>query len=159
MTSAKTVLPLCPTQKGELICPRISPPLRQGYNVVVSLLTHQEQVELGLTEEAAMCQRSGLVFAHYAFQDELPASEEHTYDFIDQLKALYQQHKTLLFHCRGGVGRSSMILSLLVSSLGISVEEAFRLISISRGEVVPESERQRQYVIRLASKLQKEGVG
>jgi protein-tyrosine phosphatase len=50
------------------------------------------------------------------------------------------------FHCRAGIGRSSMLAALVLTSLGWKPDPAFQAISESRGCLVPDTFEQEQWV-------------
>ncbi|MGY0216571.1 protein-tyrosine phosphatase family protein [Endozoicomonadaceae bacterium StTr2] len=137
---------------GELLSSEISRLKQLGFEAVISMLTPEEQQALNLLDEAACCEAAGLVYLNFPIRDEVADSDLATCRFIDQLEQLQQHKHKIVFHCRGGVGRSSMILSLLAARLGVKPEQSFELISHSRGERAPESENQKQWVIKLAAK-------
>ncbi|OVE82025.1 hypothetical protein BVY03_01895 [bacterium K02(2017)] len=117
-----------------------------GIEVVVSLLTPQEQSELHLLKEKELCQSNGILYFNYPIKDEVPDSKRDTIDFINKLKEISDSKQKFIFHCRGGVGRSSMMLALLLSKYGVDCKESFRLISQARGELAPESDEQMLWV-------------
>ncbi|WP_461534931.1 protein-tyrosine phosphatase family protein [Spongorhabdus nitratireducens] len=137
---------------GELLSSEISRLKQLGFEAVISMLTPEEQQALNLLDEAACCEAAGLVYLNFPIRDEVADSDLATCRFIDQLEQLQQHKHKIVFHCRGGVGRSSMILSLLAARLGVKPEHSFELISRSRGEQAPESEYQKQWVIKLSTK-------
>tara|TARA_B100000678_G_C17846376_1_gene357335 strand:+ start:69 stop:554 length:486 start_codon:yes stop_codon:yes gene_type:complete len=120
------------------------------YDVVVSMLTSEEQAELELLAEEEVCQNKGVLYLNFPIRDEVADSDTEVMQFIDSLALLQQEKRKIVFHCRGGVGRSSMMLSLLAARLGVEPETSFELITRSRGEQAPETEFQRQWVTRLA---------
>ena len=115
-------------------------------DIVISMLTLEEQKELDLIKEATLCKKYGITFLNFPIRDEVADSIDKTVAFIDKLEGYLSQKKHFLFHCRGGVGRSSMMLSLIAARLGISPDRSFELISKSRGEKAPESHYQRQWI-------------
>lgn len=121
-----------------------------GYESVVSMLTSEEQTELELLAEGDICQNKGILYLNFPIRDEVADSDREVVQFIDSLALLQEKKKKMVFHCRGGVGRSSMILGLLAAKLGVEPETSFELITRSRGEQAPETEFQRQWVTRLA---------
>ncbi len=114
--------------------------------VVASMLTKEEQTELELLEEESLCERYGIIFLNYPIKDEVADSISKTIEFIDILEGYLSQKNRFLFHCRGGVGRSSMMLSLLAARLGVEPIKSFELISKSRGEKAPESPFQERWI-------------
>lgn len=123
-----------------------------GYEIVVSMLTSEEQVELELLAEGEVCQDKGILYLNFPIRDEVADSDRNVLQFIDSLALLQKKNRKIVFHCRGGVGRSSMMLSLLAARLGVKPEVSFELITQSRGERAPETEFQRQWVTKLSQR-------
>lgn len=121
-----------------------------GYEIVVSMLTSEEQAELELLAEGEVFQNKGILYLNFPIRDEVADSDSEVVGFVDSLEQSHKKTNKMLFHCRGGVGRSSMMLSLLTARLGVEPETSFELITRSRGEQAPETEFQRQWVARLS---------
>jgi protein-tyrosine phosphatase len=135
---------------GEQLEKNIKEVKEQGYEAVISMLTQKEQSELCLDGEKAICEKYDISYFNYPIRDEVADSDIETLKFIDALENLQKQKSKIVFHCRGGVGRSSMILSLLAARLGVTPQDSFELITKSRGELAPESAAQKQWVIKLS---------
>jgi protein-tyrosine phosphatase len=126
-----------------------------GVNVVVSLLTSDEIAELGLVEEARLCQDFGLQFLSFPIMDRrVPSSPKATFDFIRELETLLADGKNLAVHCRQGVGRSALIAACLLVLSGMEPEVALQRVGAARGCPVPETTEQRQWVMEFARELQ-----
>ena len=137
-------------QGGDLLESEIQRFKLDGFGAVVSMLTLHEQEELGLLNERRYCEACEIDYLNFPIRDEIADSDQDTIEFIDTLEILQKGKDKILFHCRGGVGRSSMILSLVAARLGVPPEESFELISKSRGEMAPESCRQNEWVTKLS---------
>src|SRR5213080_4959297 len=60
-----------------------------GLDVIVSLLTKEEDDELDLTDEARACERFGLRFFQFPITDvNIPASREAAFELVSELKGL-----------------------------------------------------------------------
>ncbi len=127
---------------------------QQNYKLVISMLTVEEQEKHGLTAESKQCAIHGITYLNYPIRDEVADSDSATIDFVDKvvthIKQLANDDK-ILFHCRGGVGRSSMMIALVMASFGYDVDEVFAKITHARGEHAPETKNQLQWVKKLAS--------
>jgi protein-tyrosine phosphatase len=82
--------------------------LRQaGVGVIVSALTAPEVEELGLVAEAQECAQNGLLFISFPIEDR--SVPEHPLEFaalVDQLVEYSRNCKSVVIHCRAGIGRS-----------------------------------------------------
>ncbi len=124
--------------------------LLQGVDVVVSLLEPEEIAELELENERACCEVSGITFLSFPIPDrKIPSSNQQAKAFIRELTELLAGGKSIVIHCRQGIGRASMIAAAVMGSGGIPVDEAFERIAIARGCPVPDTLEQREWVVGL----------
>ncbi len=110
---------------------------------VVSLLDSVESRALGLEHEAGLVSGQSMHFVSYPIPDMgLPASAE---KFARLSVTLFQQIESgvnTLIHCRGGIGRSGLLAAAVLLHGGRNVQQAFARVSLMRGEAVPETEQQ-----------------
>ena len=85
--------------------------LRQaGVDVIVSALTAPEAEELGLVAEARECAQNGMLFISFPIEDRsLPAYPAEFAALVDRLVEYSRNCKSVVIHCRAGIGRSSLI--------------------------------------------------
>ena len=118
-----------------------------GLDVMVSLLTHDEDTELELHQEELLCRARGIQFHAYPIQDRgVPTSRKVTTDLVQKLEKALEAGKSVAVHCRQGIGRSSLIAALLLVSAGIDPEAALAQISQARGCAVPDTLEQRNWI-------------
>ena len=118
-----------------------------GLEVVVSLLTHAENTELELDREELLCQARGIQFYAYPIQDRgVPASRKATADLVQKLETTLEAGKSVVVHCRQGIGRSSLLAALLLVSAEIDPEAALAQISQARGCAVPDTIEQSNWI-------------
>jgi len=118
-----------------------------GVDVIVSALTAEEAEELGLSEEAEACAESGLLFAPFPIEDRsLPGHPAQFDILVNQLLAHVRNGKSVVIHCRAGIGRSSLIAACVLIKMGASAERAFQVIEHARGCPVPDTPEQREWV-------------
>lgn len=122
-----------------------------GFGVVASLLTPEEETELGLQLEMPHARGVGLEFHAFPIPDRgVPASRTETDDLIRALKRALESGRSVALHCRQGIGRSAPIAAALLVSTGEEPQSAFRTIEAARGIPVPETDAQREWVEELA---------
>ncbi|MBL7952824.1 MAG: dual specificity protein phosphatase family protein [Flavobacteriales bacterium] len=122
----------------------------QGVEVLVSLLERAEMEALGLSQEAQLAKRHQVQFLLHPVVDRgVPSDRRDFMDFIAKVEANFREGKTVVVHCRMGIGRSSLTIAALLMRLGFDAAGAFELISGSRGMVVPDTEDQRQWLTTL----------
>jgi protein-tyrosine phosphatase len=123
---------------------------REGADVLVSLLTPEEDIELALELERAACSGHGIRFRSFPIPDrDVPSSTEAFLKFIETLHHDLLQGRSIVAHCRAGIGRSSLLLASLLRREGLSTDDAFRRITQARRMLVPDTPEQLHWVENL----------
>jgi protein-tyrosine phosphatase len=118
-----------------------------GVEVVVSLLSAEEEVELALRDESALIEASGLSFISFPINDyDVPSSEDAVSRLVKDLERLLAEGGTVGIHCRAGIGRSALVAACLLVSHGENADVSFQRISTARGVAVPDTLAQREWV-------------
>ncbi len=118
----------------------------QGVQVVVSLLTLSEELELSLEDEVSRCATLGIEFVSFPIADRgVPDSAQSAARLIALIHERLKLGKSVVIHCRLGVGRTGMMTACVLASLGVHLNEAFEAISQARGLTVPDTAEQRQW--------------
>ena len=126
---------------------------RESTDVLVSLLTPAEEFDLGLEHERAACDGHGIKFRSFPIPDrDIPESTEAFLKFIDTLHYDLLQDRSIVAHCRAGIGRSSLLLAALLRREGLSTDDAFRRITQARNALVPDTPAQLRWVESLPLK-------
>lgn len=119
----------------------------EGVTVAVSLLTSGEVVELGLTEEAALCKRNNIRFVSFPIPDRsVPAATTPVSGLIGEITDALRRGQNVAIHCRAGVGRSSTIAACVLVQSGMHARHAFATIGDIRGLSVPDTDEQAEWV-------------
>jgi protein-tyrosine phosphatase len=118
----------------------------EGIGVLVSMLTPEEAAELGLSEKERLCDQCGISFFNLPIVDRSVPNEFGIGALLDTLVKQVQLGRGVGFHCRAGIGRSSMMAALALGRLGWTSDTAFRAISDARGCRVPDTREQEQRV-------------
>jgi hypothetical protein len=120
---------------------------RAGVDVVVSLLTPQENKDLQLSQESDLVQTHGLRFVSLPVEDRgIPPSWEDASRAIGKIGEALRQGRSVAIHCRQGIGRSGMIAAALLIREGSTPGDALTQISGARGLSVPETEGQLEWI-------------
>jgi len=122
-----------------------------GVDMVVSLLTRHEQVELGLNDEASLCQRANLAFHSFPIPDRSVPQFAEVEPLIDEIAEALNTGKHMAIHCRMGIGRSAMIAAAVLVTLGETSGDALERIREARGFSVPDTPQQAQCVAQYAT--------
>ena len=125
-----------------------------GVNIVLSLLTPDEEQELDLTAESGVAERAGLTFLPLPIPDrQVPASPSQVALVLEELDAQLGSGKNAVIHCRQGVGRSGMMAACLLVMRGNDPASAVGELERARGTSVPETVEQRHWIDLYASSL------
>ena len=129
--------------------------LRQnGIDILVSLLTAPETMELGLTREKETCERAGIEFRSFPIPDRcVPDSHRKFQELADSLATERLHGKNIGAHCRACIGRASLLMGAVLCVEGLSPERAFAMISKGRGLQVPDTPEQVAWLAEFASSL------
>jgi protein-tyrosine phosphatase len=123
-----------------------------GVDVVVSLLTTNEESELGLSDERELVQRSGLTFINFPIPDySVPPSKQATRQLVAVLKERLSYGSRVGIHCRQGIGRSSLVAACVLVTTGESSGRAFEQIGAARRATVPDTAEQKDWVTSFAN--------
>lgn len=123
-------------------------------NIVLSLLTIQEEQELDIRGEGAAVRAQGLQFLSFPIPDmQVPASESELASELEVVDRALNAGKNVLVHCRQGIGRTGLVAACLLVSRGINPEAAVRKIGAARGVTIPETEAQRNWIEHYAAVL------
>jgi protein-tyrosine phosphatase len=129
---------------------------RAGVDTVLSLLTYEEQRDLDLIKEAGESHRQGLAFSSFPIPDrQVPTSEAEFNEALRHASKILSDGKSLLVHCRQGVGRTGLFAACLLIRTGMSPGAAVDLVSAARGLAVPETSEQRDWIEHYAPAVTK----
>ena len=123
---------------------------------MASALTDEEMREIDILNEGRFCENHEIEFYRFPVTDRgLPSSTTKWEGFIQSLTASLDGKKSLVAHCRMGIGRASMIAVSVMISYGIDTAEAFRWMTEARGLPVPDTNEQRDWISKFAVSLRK----
>ncbi|WP_211304185.1 protein-tyrosine phosphatase family protein [Umezawaea tangerina] len=117
-----------------------------GVDILVSALTLGEEELLDLTDERSSAESAGMEFRSLPIDDFGVPDRATVTPALTALVAELRGGANVVVHCRGGVGRSSLLAAGLLVLDGVEPDEAWRLISAARGRTVPETDEQREWI-------------
>lgn len=119
----------------------------QGTDLLVSLLTSEEELELDLTLEKLTAPLHGIDFESFPIADRtVPECSEEARQFVEMLHRRLSEGDAIAVHCRMGIGRSSLVTAAVLALAGHAVDDAFAMIAAARGLPVPDTDEQRRWV-------------
>ncbi len=124
---------------------------RSGVDVVVSLLTHEEQADLYLHAEEALCRANGIEFVSLPIVDRsVPSSVAAFSEQMNKLAELLSKCQNIAVHCRQGIGRAALVAICLLVMSGMEPASAIERVGVARGCSVPETVEQRRWINEFA---------
>jgi protein-tyrosine phosphatase len=116
---------------------------RSGVRNIVSLLTPHEAKILELEKEQEHCEANGITYTSFPVTDfGIPGDTAAALNLVEKMFIQIKANRKVIVHCRGGIGRSSLIAGALLVREGLSAEKAFEAITAVRGVKVPETPSQ-----------------
>lgn len=126
---------------------------RVGVDIVVSLLTPEEEREFKLESEGLDAKHQGMRFLSLSIRDrQVPLSEASLNSTLQQIDGALSSGENVLMHCRQGIGRTGLVAACLLINRGWNPETAVQLLSATRGVPIPETQQQRRWIDRYAAK-------
>ena len=123
--------------------------IEQGYRVLVSLMEQHEFDRLGVSHFAEVITHLPIRWMHLPIVDmQIPSPffeqqfNQHKAFLIDQI----QSGNHIVFHCRGGLGRTGMIAARLLIEQGVSPADAVYQVRQSRPNAI-ETYAQEEYLL------------
>lgn len=127
---------------------------RSGVDVVVSLLTREEQTELNLREEEALCRANSIEFVSFPIVDRsVPSSTEAFSEQAIKLAEQLANGQNIAVHCRQGIGRAALVATCLLALSGMEPASAIERVGAARGCAVPETPEQSRWITHFAKSL------
>jgi protein-tyrosine phosphatase len=121
----------------------------KGIDTLVSLLEQEEAAILGLSQEARLAEQVGLQFLSYPIPDaRLPQSTTFFRSFIAGMADRLSDGESVGIHCRGSIGRATVAAACALIHLGWSPKAALAAITAARGQAVPDTQEQEDWILR-----------
>ena len=127
-------------------------PGRDRYSSFVANSSRRK--ELDLKNEAPEVKAQGMKFIKFPIPDrQVPGSQSELTALLQEIDADLSGGSNVAIHCRQGVGRTGLVAACLLVSGGLSSTEAINAVSAARGNTVPETDEQHQWIDHYAAVL------
>ncbi|HZE98238.1 MAG TPA: protein-tyrosine phosphatase family protein [Planctomycetota bacterium] len=118
-----------------------------GVDILVSMLTPDEDSYLELGGEGAEARRQGIQFHSHPIWDRgIPEKTAPLWTLARELARHHADGRSIAAHCRMGIGRSPLMLASILVCRGISPDDAWAAIGAARGCIVPDTLEQRNWL-------------
>jgi len=143
---------------GDWLADELTAWRRAGIEVIVSLLTPSEVAELELAVEPDLSATHGMTFVSFPIPDYgVPDSSEALAELAGRIAGNLVDGKSVLIHCRQGIGRAGLMAASVLRTLGLDAATAVRTVTAARGRPVPETPEQLRWVQTFAPTFTKTG--
>jgi protein-tyrosine phosphatase len=126
---------------------------RFGIDSVVSLLTEEEERELDLEDEASVARRHNLNFVSYPISDRGIPGTTTVDNFLEAIDLDLLRGKSVLVHCRQGIGRTGLVAASLLIREGEKPQSAIQEVTRARGLRIPETAEQEDWIYRVGASV------
>ena len=121
---------------------------RGGIQTLVSTLETWEARELGLASEGSVAEEIGVHFLSYPIKDRTTPPQKKEFNiFVQNLAERLRAGETIGVHCRGCIGRSTVVTASTLIKLGWSAKRALDSIEAARGCSIPDTDEQRDWIL------------
>jgi hypothetical protein len=125
---------------------------REGVDVIGSLLTETEELDLDLVDEEARAKARRVNFLRFPIPDRsFPSSDARFSEFLSRLDAELSRGRNVVVHCRQGIGRSALAAAGLLVGKSVEPGVALQRIGVTRGVTVPETSDQLRWINHYAT--------
>jgi protein-tyrosine phosphatase len=125
----------CPGTKETSIAESISQLKEAGTQAIVTLMYDDELERNHAQSLAAECEKQSVMWFQLPISDEDAPNEDFLYAMKTQLAsilAIVEQQGVVAVHCKGGSGRTGLVIGLLMYHLGYQKEEIITLVQSFR---------------------------
>jgi protein-tyrosine phosphatase len=123
-----------------------------GIDILVSFLPPDEAEYLGLSDEARLAADVGLQFISYPILDRtVPEDIADFCALVGRLADEVRAGRRVGAHCRGSIGRSTVLIASIMIVLGSDADTALAQIERARGLEVPDTPEQRAWIFNFRS--------
>ncbi len=123
-----------------------------GIQTIISTVEEWEAAELGLAGERAICEALGLLFVSYPMPDRsTPKDCKGFRAFVKSLAERLSSGERIGVHCRGCIGRSTVVTASTLITMGWPALDALDAIELARGCSVPDTEEQRDWIVEFGA--------
>ena len=125
----------------------------QKVDVLLSALTDWEMEELDLNEQHICCNKVGIEFWRFSIFDRSIPALDLTLELLNRIKAELDKGRSVVVHCRLGIGRSGILAAGTLILEGERPAVAINRVSRARELQVPDTAEQATWLYDLGDRL------
>lgn len=125
-----------------------------GVQTLVSTIESWEEQILGLAEERVIAELLGIHFLSYPMPDRSTPEDRQDFSrFVLGLSRRLEAREKIGVHCRGCIGRSTVVAACTLITAGWEASDALKAIEKAREFPVPDTEEQRAWILAFGAHL------
>ena len=109
-----------------------------GASTIISLVEFHEMDELRVPNLGEVIQKNGMKWIHLPFRDTTVPSDKWLRSFANVGQGILQSIQngdSIIVHCKGGLSRAGVLVSIILFLLGFKMQDAISLIRKTRSAV------------------------
>jgi len=111
--------------------------LENKVSTVISLIDKEEMIALRVEEIGNMISQKGMTWIHLPWEDTTAPDQKWVDQFLSILDSVIDMivdGKTIVIHCKGGLGRAGTCAALILYALGLDMYWAIDLVRMRRSK-------------------------
>ena len=137
----------CPGTKDTSISDALATLKSQDMTMILTLLPDQELQKLSVMEIADECSKLNIIWRQLPIiDDQGPTAdfEQNWQNYKDEIVQLLANGGTIAVHCKGGTGRTGLVIALILTELDYSFEQILEKVQAIRPKAL-RNEQQLNY--------------
>lgn len=134
-SGTKMIFTPCPGTKGATLADSIAQLRAAGTDVVITTMFDAEMEKNQVSQLPTVCENNNIAWYQLPIEDdEAPDAnfESQWLLYKTAILAAAQEKKTIAVHCKGGSGRTGLVISLILLGLGLDSQKVKRDIQTMR---------------------------
>lgn len=126
-SGSKFIFTPCPGTKDASLADSVTQLKQAGAEAIITLMYEPEINELGASALPELCAEQGLKWINLPISDDAAPNGDFIASWQQNLAgilSILQRAGTVAVHCKGGSGRTGLVIGLLMTQLGLSKQEA-----------------------------------
>lgn len=134
-SGARFIFTPCPGTKEATLTESVEQLKQAGAQAIITLMYQQEMDKNQANQLPQICEQQGLGWFQLPISDDAAPNEDFLSKWHEQVAdilAILKQQGTIAVHCKGGSGRTGLVIGLLMNELGVNKEQAKTLVQSVR---------------------------
>lgn len=116
----------CPGTKEQSLQDSLHTLKAAGTDVLITMMPSEEMVKNDVTAMPELCDELGIQWFHFPVEDDCAPEPDSQTKWANEKSAVIaaaKANKTIAVHCKGGTGRTGLMISLILAELGLGYDE------------------------------------